>query len=619
MLADLEAARLQITTAPAGTPQEAATLTNAISARDLKEFAERASTPRWQTASPQQTTSRRGLYATLAVFLVAAGSLLVPEVRERLAGLLVSRAVNHVAVLPFDNIGNDPGNEAVAQGLMDSLTSELSNLSASQKSLWVVPASVVRSRKITDPSAALHELGATMVVKGSIQRDGQVVHLTVNLIDAKGLRQVGSAALEDRAGDIAALQDEAVARIARLMNINVTANLLHATGGSVAPAAYESYLKALGYMQRYDKPGNLDSAMSALESALKTDPRFALGYAQLGEAYRLKYQLEMNPKLIDEALANCQKAVQLDDRLASAYVTLGRIHERGGNHELAVQEFQHALDLDHRNAEALSGMAHSYETAGRIAEAETTYKKVVALRPDYWDGYDELGLFYDRQNKYAEAIEQVRHAVELTPDNAQAYSNLGAIYIDADDPKLHPEAEKALKKSVELGPSYPAYANLASLLYDEKRYAEAAAMNEKALQLNSENYMVWNWLRNDYIWLKDQTKADAAQERALQLVEREVKLKPQDGLVQAVLASIYAKKEVRDKARSRLQTALALSPDDPDVLEYAAATYEKLGDRSQAIEFAHKALKKGYSLARLQNDPDMQSLLSDPNFHPNGK
>jgi serine/threonine-protein kinase len=372
-------------------------------------------------------------------------------------------------------------------------------------------------------------------------------------------------------------------------------------------------------MQRYDKPGNLDSAMSALESALKTDPRFALGYAQLGEAYRLKYQLEMNPKLIDEALANCQKAVQLDDRLASAYVTLGRIHERGGNHELAVQEFQHALDLDHRNAEALSGMAHSYETAGRIAEAETTYKKVVALRPDYWDGYDELGLFYDRQNKYAEAIEQVRHAVELTPDNAQAYSNLGAIYIDADDPKLHPEAEKALKKSVELGPSYPAYANLASLLYDEKRYAEAAAMNEKALQLNSENYMVWNWLRNDYIWLKDQTKADAAQERALQLVEREVKLKPQDGLVQAVLASIYAKKEVRDKARSRLQTALALSPDDPDVLEYAAATYEKLGDRSQAIEFAHKALKKGYSLARLQNDPDMQSLLSDPNFHPNGK
>jgi serine/threonine-protein kinase len=144
-------------------------------------------------------------------------------------------------------------------------------------------------------------------------------------------------------------------------------------------------------------------------------------------------------------------------------------------------------------------------------------------------------------------------------------------------------------------------------------------MNEKALQLNSENYMVWIWLRNDYAWLKDQAKADAALERALQLVEREVKLKPQDGLVQAVLASIDAKKEVRDKARSRLQTALALAPDDPDVLEYAAATYEKLGDRSQAIEFAHKALKKGYSLARLQNDPDMQSLLSDPNFHPNGK
>src|SRR5262249_13141440 len=254
------------------------------------------------------------------------------------------------------------------------------------------------------PSAAYRELGANMVVKGSIRREGQGVYLTVNLIDAKRLRQVGSAALDDRAGDLAALQDEAVARLARLMKMNVTAGMLHAASGSVAPAAYESYLKALGYMQRYDKAGNLDLAIGVLGDAVKADPRFALGFAELGEAYRLKYQLDMNPKWIDEALANCQKAVQVDDRLALVYVTLGRIHERKGNHDLAVQEFQHALSLDNRNAEAMSGIAHSYETGGRLAEAETTFKKAAALRPDYWDGYDELGLFYDRQNRYPEAI-----------------------------------------------------------------------------------------------------------------------------------------------------------------------------------------------------------------------
>ena len=157
-----------------------------------------------------------------------------------------SHSAKHIAVLPFENIGNNPADEPVAQGLMDSLTSKLSNLGTSQQTLWVLPASVVVSRKVTDPATAFRELGATLVVTGSIHRVSQVVHLTVNLIDTQNLRQIGSAALEDRGGDLAALQDEAVARLARLMKINVTAEMIRATEGNAAPAAYESYLKALG-------------------------------------------------------------------------------------------------------------------------------------------------------------------------------------------------------------------------------------------------------------------------------------------------------------------------------------------------------------------------------------
>src|SRR5262249_26756840 len=153
-----------------------------------------------------------------------------------------------------------------------------------------------------------------------IRHSGQAVHLTVDLIDTKNLRQVGSVSLDDQAGDIAALQTEAVARLARLMNIKVSAEMLRATGGTVAPAAYESYLQALGLTQRYDKPGNLDKAIATLNTAIQTDPRFALGYAELGEAYRLKYQVEVNPKWLTEAKANCQKAVGLDDRVPAVYV-----------------------------------------------------------------------------------------------------------------------------------------------------------------------------------------------------------------------------------------------------------------------------------------------------------
>ncbi len=619
LLADLEAVRLQITNPGYANGANDPTLTNVISARDLKKIAQHASTPRWSAGTSQDAPSRRGLYIVVAALGLALIALLVPQVRERLATLLTSGRENHIAVLPFDNLGNDPANEAVAEGLMDSMTSELSNLSSAQKSLWVVPASVVRSRKISDPSAAARELGATLVVKGSIQRSGQSVHLTVDLIDAKNLRQVGSASLEDRAGDIAALQNEAVSRLARLMDIKVTAEMLRATGGSVAPAAYESYLEALGFMQRYDKAGNLDRAIAVLENSVKADPRFALGYAQLGEAYRLKYVTELNPKFLEEAKANCQKAAELDDHLSAVYVTLGRIHEAAGDHDLAVQEFQRAFALDNHSANALQGIANSQESAGRIQEAEATFKQAAALRPDFWDGYEELGLFYDRQAMYPKAIEQLRHVVQLTPDNAQAFSNLGAIYIDTSDPKYRGDAEIALKRSIELNPSYAAYANLGSLFYDERRYSEAAAMTEKALQLNPENYLVWDWLMNDYVWLNQKDKADAAREKAFVLASQRTELKPRDALAHAVLSILLAKKKMPDKAQSHLQTALVLSPNDPDILEDAACAYEVLGDRPRGLESAQKALQKGYSLDRMKNDPDLQSLVSDPKFRANGK
>ena len=129
-----------------------------------------------------------------------------------------------------------------------------------------------------DPAAALRELGATLVVKGSIAREGQDVHLTINLINTKSLRQIGSVALEDRAGDIATLQDEAVSRLSNLMGIAVTPEMLKATGGKVNPTAYESYLRALGYLQRWDKPGNLDLAITeAPKGATKTDLSFRSG------------------------------------------------------------------------------------------------------------------------------------------------------------------------------------------------------------------------------------------------------------------------------------------------------------------------------------------------------
>ncbi len=587
------------------------------SAAEFRKQIEQASRPVWGSVPATTPLWIRWLVAGGAVLALLAVLSFLPPVRDRLTSWF-SRTEDHIAVLPFENVGGDPANEAVSGGLMDSLASRLTNLEVGKQSLWVVPTSEVRRRKITDASTALRELGATVAVEGSLQRDGQAIHLTVNLVDTKTLRQIGSMTLDDRAGDFSTLEDEAVARLAKLMHVEVTPEMLRTTGAAVNAGAYESYLKALGYIQRFDKAGNLDLAIAELGSAVKADPRFALGFAQLGEAYRTKYKLDKDKKWIDEALANCQRAQELDDRLPVVYVTLGRIHQDTGHYDLALQEYQRALQLDPHDADALIGLAKSYESAGRTADAEAAYRKAIALRPDFWNGYNQLGAFLYGQQRYDEAITQFRHAIGLTPDNASVYLNLGAVYSDMGE-RHYAEAEQMYRKSLALEPTYGAYANLGYLYIQEQKYAEAADAVQKALQLNDKNYIVWGNLAIAYEGLKDKEKADKAHDREIALLEQSVQANPRDAVAQSNLGLLYAKRKMREKSMARIQSALVLSPDDANVLEAVGQAYEDLGDRAQALQYIEKSVQKGYALADLKTIPDLQGLLSDPKFGPNGK
>jgi serine/threonine protein kinase/tetratricopeptide (TPR) repeat protein len=614
MLRDLEAVRAEITSSPA--PADEPTLTRSIDPRELKQYVENASSPRWSTGTPKK--ARRLLFASVGVVLAAIAASFLPPVRERFAGLAYAGSEKHIAVLPFANSGNDPEYTPVAEGLMDSMTNELSNLEAAQQSLWVVPASVVRTHKVNDPASAFRELGATMVVQGSVRRKGSDVRLTVVLIDSKRLRQIGSAEMEDRSGDLAALQNQAVTHLARLMKVRVS-EAARAPAGSVTPSAYESYLKALGYMQRYDKPGNLDLAISALSSAVKTDTRFALGYATLGEAYRLKYQTEHHPAWLGEAASYCQKAVQLDDHLAAAHVTLGYLNISAAKTDLALQEFQKALDINPRDAAAVMGMASVNEHLGHAAEAEASYKRAIALRPDYWDGFTALGNFYDRQNRVQDAIAQYRRVIELTPDNPVAYSNLGAEYMSLNDSQSNAAAEAAFRKSIQLAPTYEAYANLGFLYITEKRYADGVQATRQALALNDKDWRVWANLLLACQWLKDEENYRIARAKTLRLLEDYAAVNPQEAAVQSALSTFYAEDKLREKALARADSALALAPKDPSVLADIAETYEVLGDRKHALQFAHQSLKNGSTVDDLQRRMALQGLLADPSFRSSGK
>ena len=612
LLIDLEAARAKITATPA--VSERPTLTRNLSPRELKKMVQNASTPTWNENSSQWMT--RAALVAMILLLVLTGTMFLPPVRERLAGMVYASTDKHIAVLPFENDGNDPQFEPVANGFSDSLTNDLSNLEAAQEGLWVVPASQVHTHHVTDAGEAYHVLGATMVVEGKVRRSGSAVAATVILIDAKHMRQIGSAEVRNNSGDLADIQDQAVLHLVRLIGVKAPDDA-KTEAKSNSPDAYESYLRGVGLLQRYDKTGNIEQAIQQLNSAVSVDRRFALGYAALCDAYRLKYATQRDAAAIAEATASCQKALQINPNLASVRVNLGAIDAAAGKYDDALRQYQSALTAQPRDADALDGLADVYEKTKRFAEAEAALKQAIALRPSYWVGYQHLALFYNRRDRFTEALTQLNRVIELTPDNATAYSNLGAVYMGIDDAKSNEAAEVAFSKSIELSPNYAAYSNLGYLYLDHKRYGEAAEAFQRALTLNDKDWRVWANLYIADLWLNDANKIQASRVATIQRIEQALSVAPQDSRAHAMLSTLYGDSD-REKAIAHIRTALTLDPKDADILADAAVTYDALGDRKRAIEYASASMANGSDLRDLQAQPALQKMLADPSFRPKG-
>jgi len=565
---------------------------------------------------PVKRTRRAAIIMSgLAVAAILALALVLSPVRSRLPHWMGGPApVKHIAVLPFEVPSGDPDTAAVRDGLMDALTSKLTMLEQYKDSLWIVPAGEVRRRNILAAPDAVKQFGVNLVVTGSMRREGNAVRLLVNLVDAASMRQIGAGVIEDPGGSFSALEEGAIAQLAKLLDLELKAPELRGINpeSGIAPAAYESYLKGLGYMQRFDKSGNLDAAATLFQGAIQTDPRFALAFAALGEAYRLHYRLDKDPGWVQKASESSRRALEINGKLAPAHVTLGRIEDDTGQRDLAVAEFQRAIELDPRNAEALAGIATASEGLGRQKEAEAAFKKAIALRPDYWDGYNKLGNYYFRQARYHDAELQFRRVLELTPDNSAAYSNLGVILLKTED---RAGARQMYEKSIALNPTYAAYTNLANLHFGDGRYALAADTQEKALKINDKDYRVWGSLAEARYWAdpSDQ-RANAAFQTAVRMAEQLVKTQPGDAMALALLGYYYARLGMPDKSVERLQQALVRAPEDFEVLAEAGEAYEVLGRRPDALRWLGAALQRGYPVVRVTRNPELRHLQNDPAF-----
>ena len=592
-----------LTKDPARRYQSAAELLAAIEGRGDSTLAETETIPPQVSATAPQPGRHFGKRLTAAagtVVLAAAGIglYLTRDSWPMMAG------PKHLAVLPFAIIGNDPATLVATDGLLETLTNRLSELDSSGKTLSVVSANEVRQRKVTQPSDAVKQLGVNLVVTGGMQQQTNGVQLTVNLVDPRNSRQIGTAVISESDGNYAALEDGAVVKLAELLRVKPPATG-SAQNAPATRAVYGQYLEAVGYLHRWDQQGNLEKAIALFEKVAQDDPKFHLGLAGLAEGYRLRYGLDHDRKWVDLSLDAANRALAADSKLEGVYVTLGRIHNSTGQYAVAMEEFERAIDLAPRDADAIQGMAQTYQRLGRNQEAETMFKRATALLPDSWEAYYRLGNFYYNVSRFPEAESQYRRALELAPDNVSLYTNLGTTLTSEN---RYAEAQTVLEKAVALNPIYSAYNDLANVYYWEGRYADAAAIYEKAVQLNRGDYQVWGNLGEAYIAVPGlASRAPGAFEKAAALAEQKARDAPDAG-VQAELGAYYARLKMPAKARQRLDSALASTPEDPAVLLSVASGLALLGDRPAAKAELSKALAHGASLEYAKRVPMLKDI-----------
>ena len=518
-----------------------------------------------------------------------------------------------MAVLPFDTVGQDPATSALGLGLTETLTAKLVQASDTD-AIQVVSPRDLRDQGVKTAEDARREFGTDFVLESSLQRSGQTIRVNCFLVDSKTHRQLAARSITVAANDVFGLQDRVVSETLDMLPAQIKPEQRRKLNVSqdTQPAAYEAYIRGRGYLQEPDSE-NLDKAIAEFTNAIHIDPNYALGYAALGHSYSLGFQQYGKPNSwVADASRNCQRALSLNPELVEGHVCLGRLLIGSGRYDQAVEEFQRAVRAEPGSEDALFGLAEAYTHLGDVAAAEATYKKAVALRPEYWSVYSWLGTFYSGQNRYSDAAAAFLKVTQLAPGNYLGYSNLGAAYVLEG---RYSEATDALKHSIELRPSLDAYENLGYTYILMHRYPEAIAALEQALKIDDHDWLNLGDLADALYWSQDRRgEAQAKYRKAISIGVSKLEVNPDDVPTLAYLADYSAMIGDRQSALQYLEKALKIAPLNGEVLFRAAVVHRHFNETGRALSYLEKAAGAGYSRAIIRDTPDFGDLQQEPQF-----
>ncbi|HVE66544.1 MAG TPA: protein kinase [Thermoanaerobaculia bacterium] len=322
-----------------------------------------------------------------------------------------------LAVLPLQNLSGDPEQDYFADGMTEALIADLAKIQA----LRVISrTSVMQYKGVKKPLPEIaKELGVDGIVEGSVQRAGDRVRITAQLIEAATDRHLWAQSYERDSRDVFALQSDVAQAIAREIRVTVSPEekTRLASSRPVNPAAHEAYLKGRYWQLKFNEEG-FRKASELYDRAVALDPGYALAWAGIAENLGGNADLYLpSSEAYAKARPAAEKALQLDDSLAEAHTSLGLIKAyfdwdwRGAEVDLV-----RAIELNPGSAWARDWYGWFLATLGRFDESISQLERARALDPLSPGMSADLGLAHILKGDYDRAAVHLDRALALAPD-----------------------------------------------------------------------------------------------------------------------------------------------------------------------------------------------------------
>jgi DNA-binding winged helix-turn-helix (wHTH) protein/TolB-like protein/Tfp pilus assembly protein PilF len=435
-----------------------------------------ATSPSVSSSSSRRTRFRAGMALTAALMLCAlVGAALYWRLSAgtaRPAKASVA-AVRSIAVLPFKSLGADADEAYLGPGMADALVTKLSG--AGQVSVAPTSAVLRYGGAEQDPLAAGRELGVDAVLDGKVQRAGEQVRVTVQLVRVRDGEPLWAEKFDEHFSDIFRIQDAISEHVAGALTLRLngdaeTRSRKHYTENA---EAYQSYLKGR-YFWNKRTPAGLRKGIDYFRQAIVRDPNYALAYAGLADCY-IRLGEPGQPAERDDVAEGTdavRRALELDDTLAEAHATAAFIKFRfDWDFDASEREYRRALELDPNYSEAHQWYAFHLLASSRRAEADAEIKRALELDPVSLSHNEALSLYLFFTRQYDEGIAQCLKTLEMEPKFAPAHYVLAMNY---EQKGRYTEAASELQKTVgDSGQGTGMVAALAHVLAASGRKEEA--------------------------------------------------------------------------------------------------------------------------------------------------